>query len=228
MLDVVAIFSTIQGEGPFSGVPAVFIRLAGCNLQCPFCDTDYTSGRRELNNALLVDAVRSEHPLGVGLVVITGGEPFRQDIGKLIACLVDQGYAVQVETNGTLPPSDLTRYGLEWLVQPRSPLTGAYIVCSPKTGKVHEDVVARACAFKYVIDAWHVDPDDGLPTSVLGHTVKDKVARPPAWWDRPVYIQPADEQDAQCNTLNTDVAIASAMDHGYTLQLQIQKYLGME
>ena len=46
LLAVHSIFYTIQGEGPFAGETAVFVRLAGCNLQCPLCDTDYTSDRR--------------------------------------------------------------------------------------------------------------------------------------------------------------------------------------
>ena len=47
-LEVVDLWQTIQGEGPFAGMRAIFIRLAGCNLQCPFCDTDYTSKRETL------------------------------------------------------------------------------------------------------------------------------------------------------------------------------------
>lgn len=228
-LDTIGVFYTVQGEGPFSGMPAIFIRLAGCNLQCPFCDTDYTAGREARAVDGLVDqVVQLARPGVVKLVVITGGEPFRQQIGNLIAKLIDAGFAVQVESNGTLPPNDLTVWGLEWKVQPSMPLHGAYIVCSPKTGKVHEKVVSRACCFKYVLDADHIDEDDGLPTTALGHTANPRVARPPSWWDRPVYVQPADHADSMENRRNVKVAVASAMNHGYTLQLQLHKHVGLE
>ena len=60
-LEVHSIFYTIQGEGPFCGTPAVFIRLAGCNLQCPSCDTNYTSKRRTMTAEEIVNEVRRAH-----------------------------------------------------------------------------------------------------------------------------------------------------------------------
>jgi 7-carboxy-7-deazaguanine synthase len=104
LLDVHSIFYTIQGEGPFSGFPAVFIRLAGCNLQCPHCDTEYTQGRRLAYPEVVAEYVSTlSQPRG--LVVITGGEPFRQNLTKLLQCLSDYRLLVQIESNGTLPPS---------------------------------------------------------------------------------------------------------------------------
>ena len=83
LLKVHSIFMTIQGEGPFSGHPAVFIRLAGCNLACPFCDTEYTENAVTMTIPEIRKAVRNAHTVNKGLVVITGGEPFRQNIVRL-------------------------------------------------------------------------------------------------------------------------------------------------
>src|SRR6185503_1650310 len=97
-LDVVEVFPTIQGKGPFAGERAVFLRLAGCNMQCPECDTDYTSNRRRMSFdaiwQLIRRAYKSFNQFYLGklvpervLLVITGGEPFRQDIGPFLSYL---------------------------------------------------------------------------------------------------------------------------------------------
>src|SRR5262245_19999182 len=103
-LQVHSIFNTIQAEGPFCGTPASFVRLAVCALQCPACDTDYTSFRANMQTSLILEEIQRFR--SHGLVVITGGEPFRQDLGPLIDKLVKAGYYVQIETNGSLPPPD--------------------------------------------------------------------------------------------------------------------------
>lgn len=213
-LDVHSVFYTIQGEGPLTGHPAIFVRLAGCNLQCPQCDTEYTSGRRRMTPEALVQEVQRLHP-GPRLVVITGGEPFRQAIGLFTQLLDDAGYQIQIETNGTLPPPA----GL-------SPKT--WVVVSPKAGKVHADTAEIAVAWKYVLNADSVDPEDGLPVRALDHSVGKRVARPPE--DFPVgaiYVQPADRQHAGENERNRHAVIRSCLRHGYTLQLQLHKILGV-
>lgn len=222
-IDVHSIFRTIQGEGPFCGTPCTFVRLAGCNLQCPGCDTDYTKGRQLLTVYQLVEEIR-EHSYD-GLVVITGGEPFRQDLSLLFQSLLALGYYVQVETNGTVKPS---RAAYNQSIDDRH---GVYLVCSPKTGKLNPAMSWTACAFKYVMNCNDVDPDDGLPTSVLGNGIR--VARPPEGWTRPIYLQPLDEGCVcnACQELNRDhtqACIDSCMKHGYTLQLQIHKIIRMQ
>lgn len=221
LLQVHSIFSTIQGEGPFCGVPAIFVRLAGCNLQCPGCDTDYTSTRIEYSSLRVVREVQKLAP--AGLVVITGGEPFRQDIGHLLRLLTQEGFYVQIETNGTLAPPPNVNY-----VHIPHFRTGVFVVVSPKTGRVHPMVTEAACAYKYVLTAGQVDEHDGLPLAVLGHPVFGHVARPPHGWHRPVYVQPADEKDEFRNLSNLKAAMESCMDHGHTLQLQVHKIIGLE
>lgn len=218
-LSVHSVFYTIQGEGPFCGTPSVFIRLAGCNLQCPGCDTDYTQGRRAASAQEILDKVQEYQ--SSGLVVITGGEPFRQDITRLLNVLTDAGFYVQIETNGTLEPVE---YPYSTMPDIR---TGVYVVCSPKAGKVHPRINDVACCFKYVIAHDSIHEDDGLPLRALEHRASPYVARPPKNWARPIYLQPMDAKDDGINRLNLQAAIGSCMKFGYILQLQIHKIIDM-
>jgi 7-carboxy-7-deazaguanine synthase len=95
------IFYTVQGEGAFAGTPAVFVRLAGCNLSCTFCDTDYSLKSLAAVDDVVerVQAAAPECPM----VVLTGGEPFAQrESVELIEALRRAGKRVHVESNGTL------------------------------------------------------------------------------------------------------------------------------
>jgi 7-carboxy-7-deazaguanine synthase len=215
-----SIFYTIQGEGPFCGTPAVFVRLAGCNLTCPFCDTEYTSKRELMSPSAIAQRAADLMPKS-GLVVITGGEPFRQNLSKLLDMLVHYDNFVQIETNGTLPPSTFhysRDIGHRW---------GAYIVCSPKTGKVNAQIWEQACCVKYVAEENDMLPD-GLPEHALGHPAHPHLARPPAGWERPVYLQPMDAQDDLENMRNIIAVRDSCLENGYILQLQIHKIIGVE
>jgi organic radical activating enzyme len=210
-LDVHSVFATIQGEGPFVGTPAIFVRLAGCNLCCPACDTDYTSTRERKSINPLLAEVEALAGATIKLVVITGGEPFRQNISFFVSELLSSGFTVQIETNGTLPlhlPSH----------------QNVHVVVSPKTGKVDDSIWQRAQTAKYVLSADSIDPLDGLPRLVLGHTAHPRVARPPAKWPGQVYVQPADEENY---TANLTAAIASVGRFGYRLSLQLHKIIGL-
>lgn len=109
---------TLQGEGPSAGVPAAFVRLSGCNLDCAWCDTPYTwdwhgkngvayDPRQEMRNLsvdeLVVELVKLDPP---ELVVITGGEPLtqRNTVAQLCRVLAVTGFRTEIETNGTLDP----------------------------------------------------------------------------------------------------------------------------
>jgi 7-carboxy-7-deazaguanine synthase len=135
MLQLAEIFYSVQGEGIHTGIPAVFVRLAGCNLNCRFCDTDYSLKFF----ASVEDILRSVRNLGVegALTIITGGEPFAQkETSALIEALRNAGHRVHIESNGTIPvalPSDV------WLT------------ISPKEG-LHTDVAARANEVKLIVD----------------------------------------------------------------------------
>ena len=213
-LDVHHLFATIQGEGPFVGTPAVFVRLYGCNLQCPMCDTEYTDSKFPLSPLGLVAAV-NEMRGAANLVVITGGEPMRQNLGPALRALLGAGYRVQIETNGTLFVPDL-------------PYDQITVVCSPKAGKVDARLLPHVAAFKYVLHADSVDPTDGLPIKALGHSVATRVARPPKDFKGVTFLQPVDLADPVENKRHLEATIRSCLKYGYTLCLQTHKIINME
>ncbi len=113
------IFYSIQGEGFHAGKPAVFIRMAGCNLNCPWCDTDH-SELMALTVQDIISLMLKDVPLtGQPLAVITGGEPTMQDLRPLLEKIeVASNFPVHVETNGYYPEStrQLRAEGLiDWL-----------------------------------------------------------------------------------------------------------------
>ncbi len=222
-LEVHSIFYTIQGEGPFCGRPSVFIRLAGCNLRCPLCDTDYTSTRETLSRDQILERIKSVSPTKhKPIIVITGGEPFRQDLAFICRDLILLNYIVQIETNGTLPVSQgITAYG--WHDDKKA----AYIaiVVSPKTSKVHPTIKQLAKAYKYVAQFGNMH-GDGLPMTALDNPTKGILSRPPR--NIPVYLQPCDEHDEERNKANIQAVVTSCLMNGYTLQLQVHKYIGVE
>lgn len=217
-LEVHSIFSTIQGEGPYCGRPAVFVRLAGCNLQCPGCDTEYTDNRQRMRYEAILFSIK--HRLAVtdsnaNLIVISGGEPFRQNIAPFCDFLIENDFDVQIETNGSMQiPMELSQL--------------VTVVCSPKTAKLHPSALFRANAFKYVMKCGSVREEDGLPLQALDHRATPFIARPPKGFKGKIYLQPMDEQDAMFNLENVQAVLRSAMKHNYTVQLQIHKLLDVE
>lgn len=222
VLEVHSVFHTIQGEGPFCGRSAVFVRLWGCNLQCPQCDTEYTNTNTPYTPEKLRDAVMHAAGPKTNLVVITGGEPLRQNIMQFVRELIMSGFQVQVETNGTLPlPEGLPRY-----VQHDPRKQGLFVVCSPKAGKVNKLLQEYIMAYKYVGDEDLLP--DGLPRLALGHTASPFLARPHVGYSGVIYLQPVDAHETSQSLKNQSACVASVLEHGYTLQLQTHKLIGVE
>lgn len=217
-LDVHSVFSTIQGEGPFCGRPAVFVRLAGCNLQCPGCDTEYTDNRVRLNYGDILQNIEERLMAtnsNANLIVISGGEPFRQNIKPFVDYLQGHNFDVQIETNGSMQiPLDLSNL--------------TTVVCSPKSAKLHPSALHRANAFKYVMRAGNVREEDGLPLQALEHKATPYIARPPQGFRGKIYLQPMDEQDKELNLRNLSAVVDNAMKFNYIVQIQVHKLLGVE
>ena len=119
-LKIVEIFASVQGEGLRLGEATIFVRLAGCNLRCAFCDTKYAwkgGTEREVGDIMAqIEALRQGFP--ADWICLTGGEPFLQNIGPLTRRLRKAGLRIQIETNGTLDQ----RIPFDWLtVSPKPP-----------------------------------------------------------------------------------------------------------
>jgi organic radical activating enzyme len=163
------------------------------------------------------------------LVVITGGEPFRQNLHPLIMYLHKRYKKVQIETNGTYWP--------EWAERLWDNDKRVSIVCSPKTPKI-EIPDAYIAAYKYILRAGEVDPNDGLPTKTLGNDCG--VARFCGWYPRScVYVQPYDEPHFAYasdmspfyevrNETHIKACVDSCMRFGYRLSLQMHKIIGVD
>lgn len=100
MLKICEIFRSLQGESTYAGLPCAFVRLTGCNLRCTYCDTSYAWD--EGVEKTIEEIVAAVDALETQLVEITGGEPLCQDNTPLLCQrLLDRGYTVMVETNGS-------------------------------------------------------------------------------------------------------------------------------
>jgi len=140
-LKINEIFKSIQGEGPNVGTPMTFVRLQGCNLRrpCTYCDTKYAygDGGNLVDSRVLAKALRDH---GLPMVCITGGEPLQQDLEDLIVDLrVAHGLAIEIETNGTLPPPPWHAMVRTWCVDVKCPSSGAYSVCIDQWLQVLDD-----------------------------------------------------------------------------------------
>lgn len=134
MYRVNEIFYSLQGEGFWTGTPMVFVRLSGCNLQCPFCDTDHLEGR-PMTATAIVQAVQAAGPCS--RICLTGGEPLLQVDQELVETLHAAGYKLNLETNGTRGVPE----GMDWItLSPKEDFT--------ENGKV---VLERADELKLVL-----------------------------------------------------------------------------
>ena len=221
MYQVNEVFQTIQGEGRYTGTPAIFVRLQGCPVGCSWCDTKHT-WTLDPELAITPDqllAKRGDSPSWTGLtpaallalfqqqgyqarhVVITGGEPCMVDLTLLCQALHAEGYSTQIETSGTFEikaPLDT------WVtVSPKLNMPGGYPVL-PSALKRADEIKHPVAMQKHV---------DELVALLDLHQLNDKL----------VYLQPISQQKRA-----TELAIASCIKHNWRLSVQVHKYLGIE
>lgn len=209
----------MQGEGPDAGRPAIFIRLAKCNLRCFFCDTEFNDGVFLDADEVAKSARDLAKPNGTSLVVMTGGEPLLQNIMPASLRMNEYGMGVSVETAGSVYDKRLDSVFKE---------TQNRIVCSPKTIQINKDIISLVHAWKYIVRAGHVSDVDGLPMeSTQTEGVVQQLYRPKKDHPAPIYVQPMDEGDPEKNAANVKLAGDLVMRYGYRLSLQMHKIVGL-
>lgn len=222
------IFPTIQGEGPYAGRPALFVRLGGCNLRCWFCDTDFESGTLHLSSRALAQRCIAEcktEGFEAELIVLTGGEPLRQNLVPFLEAL-NSYIEVQIETAGTIWVP-----GLERFVQ--GPLPDVTLVCSPKTGKVDPMIEKHCGHYKYIVSAqMPMNWAKGVPFNwTQSRPTLSSEGKAPLYFPPDpacaIWLQPCDEQDPALNASNRDLCASLVMKHGYRLSLQQHKILNL-
>ena len=184
MYRVNEIFYSLQGEGFWSGTPMVFLRLSGCNLKCPFCDTEH-GGYRAMSAAEIVAEV-VQTGKNCGKVCVTGGEPSLQLDKELVDALHDAGFRIHLETNGTRPLPE----GVDWVtLSPKADVKGlkgdgtVVLERADEVKVIYEDGVdAKWAAFPA---DWHFlqpcdtgDPDRNA--ALVAETI-DFIQRHPRW-----------------------------------------------
>jgi 7-carboxy-7-deazaguanine synthase len=109
-MHLIELYKSVQGESSFAGLPCIFVRLAGCNLRCAWCDSEYTfTGGKPFTEDEIVAQIEALAPCK--LVEFTGGEPMLQarELLPLMQRLLDTGYTLMIETSGERPLADVPK-----------------------------------------------------------------------------------------------------------------------
>lgn len=221
-LPVNEIFNTIQGEGFWTGMPAVFVRLQGCEVGCPWCDTKHTWETGPLlqvpfwemlskggdgaqyaraDVSTIMEQIAKRKP---GHVVITGGEPCKYDLTRLTTAIFEIGKFAQIETSGT---QDIRAHRDTWItVSPKVGMPGGF--------KVLPDAMWMARELKMPVGKQSdIDELDGL----LRGLKKGGAPLPFEVWLQP--LSTSEKATALC--------VQVATERGWRVSLQTHKFVGL-
>jgi len=199
------IFSCIQGEGCNTGIPMVLVRLSGCNLRCPWCDTDYAWKSLEAMTMSIVDVVAQVIQYRSSKwVLLTGGEPTMQPLQPLTQALHSAGYKIALETNGIIPISG----SFDWIcVSPKLEVEGGNKIAAVNLALADElKFVVADKASMAAIDAFMLSPERHQR---LQHREKLQIC-----------LQPI-SQDA----IATGLCVYECKRRGWRLSLQTHKFI---
>ncbi|MBT1450938.1 7-carboxy-7-deazaguanine synthase QueE [Glaciecola sp. XM2] len=216
------VFESIQGEGAFTGVPSIFVRLQGCPVGCPWCDTKHTWETKPENvreqDVIMQETVDTEHYFSGDThdifrlfekqgyraknIVLTGGEPCMFDLTEFSTAAIAKGYSVQIETSGTF---EIICHPDVWVtLSPKINMKGGF--------EVRKDALVRANEIKHPIAMQkHIDELDSLLASANLDTLPV------------IYLQPISMQKRA-----TQLAVATCIERNWRLSLQTHKFIGVE
>lgn len=216
------VFESIQGEGAFTGVPSIFVRVQGCPVGCPWCDTKHTwdiptDSEQSTEQVMLKQgdsdswfrataeqllALFSQKQYRARHVIITGGEPCIYNLVPLTSLLIANEYRVQIETSGTFA---LKAHPDTWVtVSPKINMRGGY--------EVRTEVLESANEIKHPIAMEkHIEELDSL---LEGKTLKPGCL---------IYLQPISQQQRA-----TELAVKTCIERNWRLSLQTHKFIGIE
>jgi 7-carboxy-7-deazaguanine synthase len=216
------VFESIQGEGAHTGVPAIFVRLQGCPVGCPWCDTKHTWTIDPLlcrsEELVMAEKGESEHWFSNSVdellklfakqgyqakhIVLTGGEPCMYDLRPLSGTLIEAGYSVQIETSGTY---EILTHADTWVtVSPKVNMPGGREVLASAMYRANE--IKHAVAMQK-----HVEELDKVLELLEGKKLPL------------IYLQPISQQKRA-----TELAIATCITRNWRLSLQTHKFIGIE
>jgi 7-carboxy-7-deazaguanine synthase len=223
-------FETIQGEGAYTGIPSVSVRLQGCPVGCPWCDTKHTWDTLVENEsskaAVMKESIDSptyfrantqqlldlfdEYQYQAKHIVITGGEPCMFDLRDFTENCLSKGYTLQIETSGTF---EIKCHENTWVtLSPKIEMKGGFDVLN--------SAIFRANEIKHPIAmAKHIDELDLLlqKATEQAQLLNVPFAKPL------IYLQPISQQ-----TRATELAIKTCIERNWRLSVQLHKYIGIE
>lgn len=173
MLKINEIFYSLQGEGVDAGLPTIFIRLTGCNLRCKYCDTEYAF--YEGKDMTMEEIFNKIKKWKCKRICITGGEPLLQNIYDLIDFLLENGYEVSIETNGSIDIKKLTEKKLIIKMDIKLPSSGMY----EKMIMDNIKLLRRCDELKFVI--WNRNDYDIAKKIIEEYEPKCNIIMQPVW-----------------------------------------------
>ena len=221
-LKVNEVFQSIQGEGSYTGVPSIFIRLQGCPVGCPWCDTKHTwtidLDKEQSSEAVMLQSSDTEnfftatpsaffdlynqHAYTAKHIVITGGEPCMYDLTELTTLAHTLGFSTQIETSGTF---EIKCHENTWV-------TLSAKINMPGKLEVLPSALHRANEIKHPVAMQkHINELDDLLKIYQNET-------------KPlIYLQPISQQKRA-----TELAVQVCIERNWRLSLQTHKYIGVE
>lgn len=206
-LKIHKIYPGFKGDAPFIGMPVVILSLGGCNLACNFCDIDFdnytTIAEAEIIASVINASKNEQNQVVRQTIFITGGEPLVQPINEICTKLLDMGYNIIVETNGTIYRELDNR--IKVCVSPKA-VNNEYL-------PIRDDIIRRAVAIKFLISM------NRLPYNQVPDVGQFR-------YNIDVFLQPMDEINILNNLNNLKYCLDICNKFGYNYSIQTQKIIG--